>query len=59
MAKAYGVVHGVRPFPERWTYIIGKDGRIAHIDKKVKAGDHANAVLEKLDELKIEKVARK
>jgi len=55
IAQAYGVVHGTRTVPERWTFIIGKDGKIAHIDKKVKAADHANAVLEKLDELKVEK----
>ena len=55
VAKAYGVVHATRPFPERWTFIIGKDGNIAHVDKKVKAGDHANAVIKKLEDLGVEK----
>lgn len=59
VAKAYGVVHATRAVPERWTFIIGKDGKIAHIDKKVKAADHANAVLEKLEELKVEKKKEK
>ena len=27
-AKAYGVVTATRPFPHRWTFYIGKDGKI-------------------------------
>ena len=43
-AKAYGVVTVTRPFPHRWTFYIGKDGKILKIDKKVRAGDDgANA----------------
>ena len=43
-AKAYGVVTATRPFPYRWTFYIGKDGKILKIDKKVRAGqDGANA----------------
>ena len=43
-AKAYGVVTLTRPFPHRWTFYIGKDGKILKIDKKVRAGnDGANA----------------
>lgn len=57
VAKAYGVVHARRAVPERWTFIIGKDGKVAHVDKKVKAADHANAVIEKLKELKIDRKA--
>jgi len=38
------VVTTLRPFPHRWTFYIGKDGKILKIDKKVKAGqDGANA----------------
>lgn len=55
VAEAYGVVHGSRQVPERWTFIIDDQGKIAHIDKQVKAADHANAVLEKLEELGIPK----
>ena len=41
---AYGVVTVTRPFPHRWTFYIGKDGKILKIDKKVRAGnDGANA----------------
>ena len=43
-AKAYGVVTLTRPFAHRWTFYIGKDGKILKIDKKVRAGDDgANA----------------
>ncbi len=34
-AKAYGVL-GVAGFASRWTFYIGKDGRILYIDKDVK-----------------------
>lgn len=44
-AKAYGVVTATRPFPHRWTFYIGKDGRILKIDRKANARqDGANAV---------------
>ena len=37
------MVTAFRPFPHRWTFYIGKDGKILKIDKKVKAGkDGAN-----------------
>ncbi len=36
IAKAYGVVTPERELPFRWTYYIGGDGKIVHIDKEVK-----------------------
>ena len=38
----------------RWTYYIGKDGKILHIDKKVKAGDHGEDIAKKLKELGVD-----
>ena len=35
-ARAYGVL-GTLGYASRWTFYIDADGRIAHIDKKVKA----------------------
>ena len=35
VARAYRVVAGKRAVPFRWTYYIGGDGRILHIDKQV------------------------
>jgi len=39
----------------RWTYYIGKDGKILHIDKAVKSANHGKAIVEKLKELGVEK----
>lgn len=40
-ALAYGVVNSPRDFARRWTFIIGMDGKILHIDKNVKVDTHA------------------
>ncbi len=50
-AKAYGVVHEGRAVPERWTYYIGKDGKILAIDKGVKTGSAGADIAAKLGEL--------
>jgi len=55
VAEAYGVVHEGRSVPERWTFIIGDDAKIKHVDKKVKAGSHGEDLVAKLKELKIPK----
>jgi len=48
------VVTATRPVPFRWTFYIGKDGKILKIDKKVRAGqDGANAA-KTLKELGVE-----
>ena len=49
------MVTATRPFPHRWTFYIGKDGKILKIDKKVRAGsDGANAA-KALKELGVDK----
>ena len=55
MAKAYGVVTDARPFPMRWTFYIGKDGKVLFIDKAVNAGNHGPDVAAKLQNLGVEK----
>ena len=35
VAEAYGVVTAERALPYRWTFIIGGDGKILKIDKRV------------------------
>ena len=50
-AKAYGVVNDQRPVAQRWTFFIGKDGKILFIDKKVNTASHAQDVAAKLKEL--------
>ena len=50
-AKAYGVVNAERQVPFRWTFYIGKDGKIAFIDETVKPADHGAGIAAKLKEL--------
>ncbi len=58
VAEEYGVVHEGRAVPERWTFYIGKDGKILHIEKKVTAKDHGPQVLKTLGELGVEKAKK-
>lgn len=58
-AKEYGLVADEKGFPKRWTYYVDKEGKIAFIDKEVKAASHAEAILKKLEELKVEKAEKK
>jgi peroxiredoxin Q/BCP len=51
VAMAYGVVDADQPFPSRWTFYIGADGRILDIDKLVSPATHGKAVAAKLAEL--------
>jgi peroxiredoxin Q/BCP len=51
VARAYGVVTEERPVPFRYTFYIGRDGKILAVDKEVKpatAGDDVAARLEAL-----------
>jgi thioredoxin-dependent peroxiredoxin len=51
VAEAYGVVHEGRQVPERWTFYIGKDGKILFIDKKINTATAAQDVVAKVKEL--------
>jgi peroxiredoxin Q/BCP len=55
VARAYGVTDAVKKFPSRWTFFIGKDGKLLHVDKSVKPATHAADVAAKLEELGVEK----
>jgi len=50
-ATAYGVVDEDQPFASRWTFFIGLDGRIMHIDKQVNPATHGRVIAAKLAEL--------
>src|SRR5688500_4798896 len=54
VAEAYGVVHEKREVPERWTFYIGEDGKILHIEKKVQPKSHGKDISAKLKELGVE-----
>lgn len=53
-AKAYGVL-GSSGRASRWTYYIGVDGKILHIDKTVKVASAGQDVAAKLAELNVDK----
>ena len=59
VAKAYGVVHEGRDFPERWTFYIDKEGVIRLIDQKVNVKEHGKDIAKKLEELGIPKKSGK
>jgi len=50
-ATAYGVVHEGRAYPERWTFIIGVDGKILDVMTDVDAGSHGAQLAGRLEEL--------
>ena len=54
-ASAYGVVNDDRTVPFRWTFIIGKDGRILQIDKQVDAAHHGAEIVAHLKALGVPK----
>lgn len=47
VARAYGVL-GASGFASRWTFYIGRDGRILDIDRRVKASLHGRDIVTKL-----------
>jgi peroxiredoxin Q/BCP len=55
VARAYGVVNADRKVPFRWTFYIGKDGKIQAIDKEVKTGSHGADIAARLQELGVDK----
>lgn len=56
VANAYGLIAEGKKNASRWTYIIGEDGEIKHIDKNVKAADHGKDIVARLEELKVPKL---
>ena len=54
-AEAYGVVMPVVGMAKRWTFYIGKDGKILAIDKDVKVDTAGADVAAKLGELGVPK----
>ena len=53
-ARAYGVL-GTFGVANRWTYYVGIDGRILHIEKSVKVSTAGPDVAAKLADLNIDK----
>jgi peroxiredoxin Q/BCP len=55
VAKAYGVASEEKKNAARWTFYIGKDGKILAIDDHVKTATHGPDVAAKLEELGVDK----
>jgi peroxiredoxin Q/BCP len=53
VARAYGVVSGDKAYASRWTFYIGRDGKILYIDKQVNPEAHGRDVVERLKTLGI------
>jgi len=53
-ANAYGVLNTERGFANRWTFYIGKDGKITNIDKTVKPATSAEDMATTLKQLGVE-----
>jgi peroxiredoxin Q/BCP len=54
VAQAYGVVDEKRAVAQRWTFFIGEDGKVLHIEKKVTTKSHGKDIAAKLKELGVE-----
>lgn len=55
VADEYGVMNPARGVTQRWTFYIGKDGKILYVDKEVKVAEHAKDIAKKLDALGVPK----
>jgi thioredoxin-dependent peroxiredoxin len=53
-ATKYGVLNAQNGLARRWTFYIGKDGKILGIDKEVKPPTSAEDMVAKLGEYKVE-----
>lgn len=53
VARAYGVVDGDKRWPRRWTFTIGKDGRILHVDRDVHVMSAGGTLAKRFSELGI------
>ena len=54
VATAYGVL-GPFGVARRWTFYIGPDGKILHVDREVKASTAAQDMVARLKELNVPK----
>ncbi|MEM9364389.1 MAG: redoxin domain-containing protein [Planctomycetota bacterium] len=53
LAEALGCL-SPRGNANRWTYFVGKDGTVLHIDKSVKVAQHGSSIAAKLKELGVD-----
>ena len=53
VARAYGVASTLKPWASRWTFYIGRDGRILYIDTDVNPSTAGADVAARLEALRI------
>jgi peroxiredoxin Q/BCP len=53
-ARAYGVTGGL-PFAKRWTFYVGKDGKVLKVDRSIKTSTAGADLAKNLEELGIPK----
>jgi peroxiredoxin Q/BCP len=51
VAGAYGVIHGSRPFAQRWTFYIDKEGTVREIDRSIRVDQAGSDIAAKVKEL--------
>jgi peroxiredoxin Q/BCP len=51
VAREYGVTGAIQKWASRWTFYVGRDGKIMYIDKDVHPATAADDVVTKLAEL--------
>ena len=51
VAKAYGVLGKLIGLPKRWTFYIGLDGKLLHVDRSINASTAGADIAAKLEEL--------
>jgi peroxiredoxin Q/BCP len=59
VAEAYGVAMPLVGYAKRWTFYIGKDGKILAIDKEVRVDTAGGDIAARLGELGVPKKAAK
>ena len=55
VARAYGVVTPDRAAPFRWTFYVGRDGKLLYVDREVKAASAGPDVAKRLAALGVAK----
>ena len=50
-ARAYGVLNAANGMAQRWTFYIGKDGKIVAVDQSVQTATHGKTVAEQARKL--------
>ena len=55
VARAYGVITGPQQWASRHTIYIGLEGKVIHIDKKIRVGVAGEDIAARLEELGVDK----